>query len=31
MITLASHRFDWWTACPELVDDSVDLHTCQSS
>ena len=26
MFTLASLRSDWWTTCPELVDDFIGMH-----
>ena len=27
MFSLASLRSDWWTTCPELVDDFVGIRT----
>jgi hypothetical protein len=27
MFMLASLRSDWWTTCPELVDDFVGIRT----
>jgi hypothetical protein len=29
MFTLASLRSDWWTTCPELVDDFIGIRRQQ--
>ena len=29
MFSLASLRSDWWTTCPELVDDFVGIHSIE--
>jgi len=30
MFTLASLRSDWWTTCPELVDDFIGIRRAEN-